>query len=180
MDAGLVAAEFSEPLEIGNYTLSVDGRHVRMTSYLGSKQMQRFRQALCHMSSAVVKTQTRPGNKIAHRIGDEDLASACHFGHARRDVDGDTANIVALNLDVAGMEAAAHIHAERAHSLDDRRGAAHGAGRPIKGREKAVAQSLHLAPAKPAKLLADSIVVPIAQKAPVAVAELGGPLCRVD
>ena len=91
-------------------------------------------------------------------------------------MDGDADDIVSLDLDLSGMQPAAHIHTEWAHPLDDRRGAPYGAGGSVEGREKSVAQSLHLTAAKSGELLADRVVMSIAEKTPAAVPEFGSTL----
>jgi hypothetical protein len=77
------------------------------------------------------------------------FAGSCHGDHAGRGVDGDAADVVAYQFDLAGMQAATHRQAERLDRAGDRCGAAHRARRAVERGEKAVAQALHLVAAKP-------------------------------
>ena len=95
-------------------------------------------------------------------------------------MDRNPADIVALDLDLAGMHAAPHIEVERARRVDDARAAADRARRSVEGREEPIAEGLDLPPAKARDLLAQQAVVLIEQLAPAAVAELSGPLGRAD
>ena len=64
--------------------------------------------------------------------------------HAGADVDGDAADVVADQLALARVEAGADLEPERADGVADRAGAADRAGRPVEGREEAVARGLRL------------------------------------
>ncbi len=56
------------------------------------------------MATAVMKPQPGASDEVPHGTGDEHLAGPGQSGDARRYVDGNTANIVALDLDLAGMK----------------------------------------------------------------------------
>jgi hypothetical protein len=90
----------------------------------------------------------------------------------------DAHDVVALQLDFAGVQPAANSDAERLRALCDRRGAADRAGRPIKRREKAVPKVLYLATPEPRQMLAHGLVMLVEQRAPFAVTKLGGAPCR--
>ena len=137
-----------------------------------SEQAQRLRQAPQHLTAAVLELQAGAGNEVANGAGDEDLSAAGQFRDARRDVDSDAADVVAHDFDLAGMEAAAHLDAERPHPLDDCRSAAHGAGGAVERREKAVAEALDGAPAEARDFVPYRLVVPIEQNMPFTVADL--------
>src|SRR5215471_16379387 len=118
------------------------------------------------MAASVIELQAGTGDEIPHGAGHEHLSGACDRRDARRDMDGDANDIIALDLDLTSMEPATHLDAQRAHPLDDCRSATHSTGGTIKGREKSIAQSLDLPPAKPSQLLADRLVVAVQQHAP--------------
>ena len=63
---------------------------------------------------------------------------------ARGDMDGDALHFVRGNFDLAGMQAAADLQAERLNRLGDGLRATHGARRAIEGGEKPVSQRFHL------------------------------------
>src|SRR6185369_2629457 len=127
---------------------------------LGGEQTQRLGQAAEQVAPAILKAQTRAGDEVAHGARDEDFAGARNVLYPCGGVNRDAANILASDLDLAGMKTAAHLNAERAHFRDDGGGAAHGASWAIESREKAVSQGLDLAPAKPSQLLPYGFVVP--------------------
>jgi len=120
-----------------------------------------------------MEPQAGAGYEVAHCAGDENLSASGQLRDARRDVDGDPRNIAVLDVDLSGMEPAAHLNAERANLLDDGRGATHGAGGTVKGRQKAIAQGLDLAASETGELLADDIILAIEDSAPAPVTELG-------
>ena len=59
------------------------------------------------MASPVLKAQTRPGNEVTHRAGDEHLFAPRQFHNARRDMDGYATDVVPLDFNLAGMETGA-------------------------------------------------------------------------
>ena len=64
----------------------------------------------------------RADDEIAHGPGGEHLARPGERRNPRRDVDGDAADVVADQLDLAGVKAGADLDAERGHVVGDRRG----------------------------------------------------------
>src|SRR5712691_1020689 len=122
------------------------------------------------MQTAVAEAQARASDEVAHRARHQRLAGFGHRGDARGDMHGNAADIVAFQLDLAGVESAAHADPKRLHHFGYRRGAAHGAGGAVEGGEKPVAEVFHFMPAKPRELLAHGFVMSIEQRAPLAVA----------
>ena len=99
--------------------------------------------------------------------------------HARTDVHGDPADVVAADLALAGVQPGAHLDAERLHRVADRHGAADRSLRAVEHREEAISGRVHLAAPKPSELRPDDGVVRIKQRMPVTVAHLRGAACRV-
>ena len=91
------------------------------------------------MRAAIGELEIGPGDKIADGARDQDLIGFGKPRHPRRDMDRDPADIVALDLDLAGMHAAPHIEVERARRVDDARAAADRARRSVEGREEPIA-----------------------------------------
>jgi hypothetical protein len=73
--------------------------------------------------------QSRSGDKIAHRSGDEDLVGRGAGRHARRDVEREPGEVVAPALALPGVDPDAHRDAARRRGRNDRRPCAHGLGR---------------------------------------------------
>ena len=95
-------------------------------------------------------------------------------------MNGDTADIIAHHLALAGMQARTNLDAERLDLLSDGAGAADAARRPVKGRQKAVAGGFHLAAAEASENAPDRGVVVVKQTAPAMVPECGCLLRRTD
>ena len=81
-------------------------------------------------------------------------------------------DLVAAELALAGVQARAHVEAERATHVRDRPRAADRARRPVEGGEEPVAGRVDLAPAEALELATHERVVALEQLAPAAVAEL--------
>src|SRR5262245_64784580 len=63
-------------------------------------------------------------------------------------MDGDAANLVTVQLDLAGVEPDAHVDADSAHGVPDGASAAHGPSGSIEGREEPVARGADLSTAE--------------------------------
>jgi hypothetical protein len=74
----------------------------------------------------------------------------------------------------------AYFDAERLHRVANGHGAADRSLRAVEHCEEAVARGVHLAASKAIELYADDGVMRVKQRAPVTVADLGGPARRVD
>src|SRR4029077_15867088 len=96
------------------------------------------------------------------------------------DRDRDAGDVIALQIDLAGVEARTDLDPERADLLGDRPRAVHAARRAFERREEPIAHRLHLATAMARELGTDDVVVSSAQRAPVSIAQFGAPLRRVD
>ena len=117
-------------------------------------------------SFTVLDTRTSPGP-----------ASAATRG---ADVHSDTAHVVAPPLDLARVEAGAHVQTERLEVLANGERALDRSSRSVERRQEAVANCLHLGAAVAVELATHRRVVTVEQLAPGSVAELAGPLRGVD
>ena len=61
------------------------------------------------------------GHQVLHGLGDEHLARARLRAHAGADVHRDAGDVVAAQLDLAGVEAGAHLETHRADRVAQRR-----------------------------------------------------------
>jgi hypothetical protein len=102
------------------------------------------------------------------------------LGHARGDVDRDAADIVAHHLDLAGVHAGADLEIERPHCPHDLLGTAHGARRAVEQRQEAVAGGLHFAATMALQLGANSHVMRLQRRPPLAVAGRHRLFRRID
>src|SRR4051812_42552975 len=86
-----------------------------------------------------VEADPRADDQVLDGARDEHLARPGGAHHARADVHGEAADVVADHLALARMEPGPDLDAELAHRLLDRRGGADRAGGTIEGGEHAVA-----------------------------------------
>ena len=115
--------------------------------------MHFFGQPPKRVVAAVLKAQARTGDEVPDRARHETFTGARHLRNPCRNMDGNAANVLALQLDCV-----AHSNSKRPHIPGDRRRAADRACRPVDGREKAVAEVLYFAAAKSRELLQQAIV----------------------
>src|SRR6266567_1167782 len=111
------------------------------------------------MVPAILKTQAGTRDEVAHGARDERFPRIGLRRDACRDVNGNSHDIVPLQLDFASMEAATHRYAERPHRLRNCDGTTHRPCWAVERREKAVAEALDLLAAEAGKLLPHGLVV---------------------
>ena len=80
-----------------------------------------------------------PATRSRTGTGNEDFTGTSEARDPCGRVHGYATNVIVPDLDLAGMEAAAHFDSKGSEFLDDCSGAAHAAGRAVKGGKKAVA-----------------------------------------
>src|SRR5581483_11262719 len=88
------------------------------------------------MFAAVLEAQAGPGDDALHRLRDEHLAGTRHAPDPRGDVDGDAADVVPHDLDLAGVETDARLEAHALHAVHDRLAAPHRPARSVERREE--------------------------------------------
>jgi hypothetical protein len=86
-----------------------------------------------------MELEARAGDEVAHCNGDEDFTGTSEARDPCGGVHGYATDVIVPNLDLAGMEAAAHFDSKGSEFLDDCSGAAHAAGGTVEGGKKAVA-----------------------------------------
>jgi hypothetical protein len=92
------------------------------------------------VAAVIPESQTGTGNEVAHCARYQHLAVVGLLRHASGDVHGDARNIIRCQLYFASVQPAAHLDAERAHPIDYRGSATHGASRTVERRKNAVAE----------------------------------------
>ena len=122
------------------------------------------------------KIDPGPRDEILHRVRREDLPGAGQGADTSGDVDGDPGDVVASELDLAGVEAGPDLEPLRSDGVADRERGADRARRSVEGGEEPVACRLDLAPAEPLQGEPDDPVVRRERLAPARVAQLGRPL----
>src|SRR5579862_6273026 len=118
------------------------------------------------MRAAVGESQARAGDDVSDGAGNQHFVWFGCSRDARRNMHGDTADIVADQLALACMESAADLESQRTQSLAHRAGASYRAVRSVEGSEQAVARRVHLAAAENGQLLAHRVVIVSEQLAP--------------
>src|SRR6185503_6819249 len=103
------------------------------------------RHALEGLGASVLESKAGPRDKVLDGAGHQDLAGPGGRGDPRADVNREPGNLVTMQLDLARVEACAHVESERPDSLGHRAGASDGARRPVERREEAVAGRIDLA-----------------------------------
>ena len=129
--------------------------------------------------AAVVELEARPDHEVAQRAGHQHLVRSGQCADPRADVHGDTADVVAANLALAGVQPGTYLDAERLHRVANRHGAADRSLRPVERRQEAITRRVHLATPKASQLRPHDGVVRIEQRMPVAVADLSRPARRI-
>src|SRR3954452_16456786 len=124
---------------------------------------------------AVLERDAGTGDEVADRARHEHLAGSGQGSDARGDVDGDAADVVAHQLDLAGVDPDPHLQPRRACNLSDCVPAADRARGPVEGRETAVAQRLDLVAAEPRQLALNGRLVGLDALAPAGFPELRRP-----
>ena len=88
------------------------------------------RNALERVRAPILEDQLRSDHQIPDGLGDGDLGRSGEGGHARADVHGQAADLVADPLHLAGVHPGAHLEAEETNGGGDGCGAVDGAGGP--------------------------------------------------
>jgi|SRR5271166_1817376 len=109
----------------------------------------------------------------------EHVVRPCQCAHAGADVHGDSADVFAADLALAGVQPGTHLDAERLHRVAKRHRAADRSLRAVEHREETVTRRVHLAAPKANELRPDDGVVRVEQGMPVTVADLPSPARRV-
>src|SRR5829696_1979284 len=134
--------------------------------------------ALEAAGAAVGQGAVGAGDQVADGPGDEDLPGGGLAEDAGGDVDGDPADVVAADFDLAGVQAGADLEVDVAELLAEADRAGDGPPGAVEGGQEAVAGRLDHPPAPLLDQAAADVVVDLEQVPPAAVAELAGPLGR--
>lgn len=126
------------------------------------------------MTAVAGEVNPRPRDKILDRAGDKRLARLCRSGHARTDVNCSAANLLARQLDFAGVYACPNLDPKPTHGGTNTAGAANGPGWPVKGREEPISRGVDLLAAESDELPSNhSVMCLTCQRARILVAARG-------
>ena len=128
----------------------------------------------------VLEVDARAGDQVLDRARDEHFARPGQRAHPRPDVDRDAADVGVDDLELAGVQAGAHLQAEPSHFGLGRPGAADRTAGSVEGREESVPERLDLLAAMALELAPHHTVMGGHQVSPAAVAQLGGLARGVD
>src|ERR1019366_5978356 len=97
------------------------------------------------MHAPVGEAQSGTGDQVSDGAGNQHFVRFGSGRDARRDMHRDTADIVADQLALAGMEPGADLQSQRTKFFTYRTGASYRPIRPVERGEHAVARGVHLA-----------------------------------
>ena len=126
------------------------------------------------------KRDPRTDDEVLDRGRHQDVARSCEGRDPCTDVDGDPPDIGIGQLDLARVQAGAHLQADGADGLADSRGASDRSGRSIEDGQEPVAGRLDLAAAVSVQLGPYGEVMRRKERSPTLVAELGSTAGGVD
>src|SRR5262245_23238004 len=143
------------------------GRHLALR---GGEELPLTRDAAKLDCADGLEGDVRARREVAHSPGQHDLAGARRREHARGDVHTDPTEVVAANLNLAGVDGGPDLDPEAASRGAQRQGAPDRAGRRLEAGEDAVAGGLDELSAPPLDLGPCRLVVPVERASPLAVA----------
>ena len=132
------------------------------------------------MLSAVLELDAGARDEVCDGSRHEYLRRAGEGGDASTEVDCDSADVLAAQFDLSGVNPGADFDPKGCESVADRAGAIDRAGGPVKGRQRAVAGCLDLDAAKTGQLRAHDSVMVVEQVPPALVAEFCRSCCGSD
>src|SRR6266571_2183097 len=139
-----------------------------------------LRQTAELVDAAVFEDEPRPGHQVTNRFRYAGFTGAGCCRYPRGNVNGNAADLLALQLNLTSVDAATQQYPERRNHVGNCRGTANRPRRTVKDADKAVPAVANLPAAKPPDLVARRIVVPIEQDTPIAIPHLSHPFRRVD
>jgi hypothetical protein len=130
---------------------SVRGAHDEVTCWVRSRprvfdgeELPWVRDAFKRAGAAIGKGDAGAADEVGDGTGDEDFVGLGVRLHALGDVDGDAADIVTVEFDLAGVQPYSYMDADGAHGVADGTGAAHSSAGPVKDGQEPVARGFDL------------------------------------
>src|ERR1700693_4119687 len=104
------------------------------------------------MTTAVIEVKGLARQRLAQRVGDQDLTGACFTHHPRCGVYRQPTDLLATHLDLPEVEARPSLDAELAERRANRQSTAQARQRPVEGGEEGIAGSVDFVPTEPGQL----------------------------
>src|SRR6478752_1457356 len=146
----------------------------------GGEQIPSARKPLELVRSPFGEAQARAGDEVGYDPRYQDFVRLRLRHDARGGMDGYAPDVMAPDLDFAGMKARAQRQSDLLRGRPERQGTAYGAARSIESRQNAVAGRLDQSPAMPLKQLNCQLIVTIQQSPPCLIAFRSSAPCRID
>jgi hypothetical protein len=132
------------------------------------------------MTAAISKAQAGTRHQVLNRARHKHLACTGQCRHARADVHGNAADVIADRFALAGMQPGANLNAERPDFVGDGASAAHAACRTVESGQNTVAGPLDFMAAEAGEGAPDRGVMIVKEVAPAMIAERSSFLGRAD
>jgi len=117
----------------------------RSGSRNGPVQAPLARDPLQDVGTSILELHTRPCHQVLHGRGHEHLAPARQPHEAGADMDRDSPDVLAGELDLSRVESGPHLQPEAPNTVSDLLGAPDRPGRAIEGSQEAVPSRVDLA-----------------------------------
>src|SRR5579872_1578220 len=151
-----------------------------LTSARGRVEFHCVLKPLERVLSPVAEVQAGARDKVLHGSRYKDFTCRGRCGNARSNVDGDPLHVPVVGLDLAGVQAASDVNAQRMDSLGDRTSTTDCPSGSVESGKKPVAQRLDLAATVARQFASDRCMMRIEQIMPALVADLLGSRGRAD
>ena len=164
--------------------MSSSPHHACRSSHRTCPQRTKAASVLCALEATqleltqVGEFEAGTGKEVSHGAGHEHLAGLGAIQDSGRRMDGDAAHVVALELDLAGVDAGAGGEPLRRGCVEHPGSASYRAGRAVEHHEEPVAGRLDLPAAETLDLLPRGLVVLGQKRAPATVSHAGQRLGR--
>src|SRR5688572_22320165 len=142
--------------------------------------MPRTGDTLQGILSPVLELEARTGYEVDDRARHKDLTGRSQRAHALADVDGDTAHVLAKNLDLPGMKSGACFDTESTYGITNGARTSNCPRGTVERCEDSVPGRFHEPAAMATEFFGHDLSVALKDLAPTLIAKLGDRLRRAD
>ena len=157
----------------------IDDYSITVRSPGHREQLPASRDALQLVLAPLGELDPRADNEVLHRPGDQYFPGRRHRTDPRGDMDGQSTEIVAPDLALAGVQSSSDFDAEAVSCLDDFGCASNAASRSVEAGQETVSGGLDLLSTESHELITHKPVMRIEQRSPASITELSCFACRV-